>query len=120
GLGASMMRPNLPIERHALIWNVLLRLIPIIAKRTAILRFHCYMAGLFGEKHRYPIAQTRWCTRDEPWKSTPMMQALAEFWAPFSSMSATGMKQNRTSMLRFASIPTWQMRFYTWVSFSFS
>ena len=32
-------------------------LIQTIAKRTAILRFHCYLAGLFGEDHRYPIAE---------------------------------------------------------------
>ena len=38
-------------------WNVLFRLIQTIAKRTAILRCHCYLAGLLGENHRYQIAE---------------------------------------------------------------
>ena len=49
--------PNLTTARRVQLWNVLLRLIQTIAKRTAILRFHCYLAGLSGENHRYPIAE---------------------------------------------------------------
>src|SRR5262245_51042738 len=96
--------PNWTTARRAQLWSVLLHLIPTIAKRTSILRSHCYLAGLFGADHKYPIAEMLWCTRNEPWKLTPVIQALAEPWAPFSYMSAIGMKQNHNSMLQFDSI----------------